>query len=285
VIGLLLCGLAQQATLLAEPEAVRIGEPVTWTLLVEHDVDERVVIADDAVPPDDSWVLLEGPERVRVRDGEVAFTRLEWRLFSLEPGTRQLPPLAISLSSGLELEALAGAVEVAGELAPDEDAPREVLLPLEAPADQGAASWTPLLLVAGGLIGALALVSLRRRRGSGDAGADLASADLVPLETLLADGVAPVALAAELSQRLRTRVDALQAAPRPGLLDEEWLRAVEDGGGFAASRLEVLTRLLSWADRVEFAAEQPSRFALEETVREADALLADLDTAPAEVQA
>ena len=145
MIGLLLCGLAQQATLLAEPEAVRIGEPVTWTLLVEHDVDERVVIADDAVPPDDSWVLLEGPERVRVRDGEVAFTRLEWRLFSLEPGTRQLPPLAIGLSSGLELEALAGAVEVAGELAPDEDAPREVLLPLEAPADQGAASWTPLL--------------------------------------------------------------------------------------------------------------------------------------------
>lgn len=285
MIGLLLCGLAQQATLLAEPEAVRIGEPVTWTLLVEHDVDERVVIADDAVPPDDSWVLLEGPERVRVRDGEVAFTRLEWRLFSLEPGTRQLPPLAISLSSGLELEALAGAVEVAGELAPDEDAPREVLLPLEAPADQGAASWTPLLLVAGGLIGALALVSLRRRRGSGDAGADLASADLVPLETLLADGVAPVALAAELSQRLRTRVDVLQAAPRPGLLDEEWLRAVEDSGGVVASRLEVLTRLLSWADRVEFAAEQPSRFAVEETVREADALLADLDTAPAEVQA
>lgn len=285
MIGLLLCGLAQQATLLAEPEAVRIGEPVTWTLLVEHDVDERVVIADDAVPPDDSWVLLEGPERVRVRDGEVAFTRLEWRLFSLEPGTRQLPPLAISLSSGLELEALAGAVEVAGELAPDEDAPREVLLPLEAPADQGAASWTPLLLVAGGLIGALALVSLRRRRGSGDAGADLASADLVPLETLLADGVAPVALAAELSQRLRTRVDVLQAAPRPGLLDEEWLRAVEDSGGVVASRLEVLTRLLSWADRVEFAAEQPSRFAVEETVREADALLADLEAAPAEVQA
>ena len=285
MIGLLLCGLAQQATLLAEPEAVRIGEPVTWTLLVEHDVDERVVITDDAVPPDDSWVLLEGPERVRVRDGEVAFTRLEWRLFSLEPGTRQLPPLAISLSSGLELEALAGAVEVAGELAPDEDAPREVLLPLEAPADQGAASWTPLLLVAGGLIGALALVSLRRRRGSGDAGADLASADLVPLETLLADGVAPVALAAELSQRLRTRVDVLQAAPRPGLLDEEWLLAVEESGGVAASRLEVLTRLLSWADRVEFTAEQPSRFALEETVREADALLAGLDTAPTEVQA
>ena len=118
MIGLLLCGLAQQATLLAEPEAVRTGEPVTWTLLVEHDVDERVVVADDAVPPDDTWVLLEGPERVRVRDGEVAFTRLEWRLFSLEPGTRQLPPLAITLSSGLELEALAGAVEVAGARSP-----------------------------------------------------------------------------------------------------------------------------------------------------------------------
>lgn len=285
MIGLLLCGLAQQATLLAEPEAVRIGEPVTWTLLVEHDVDERVVIADDAVPPDDSWVLLEGPERVRVRDGEVAFTRLEWRLFSLEPGTRQLPPLAIGLSSGLELEALAGAVEVAGELAPDEDAPREVLVPLEAPADDGEASWAPLLIVASGLIGALALVFLRRRRGPGEASADLASADLASLEALLADGVAPVALAAELSQRLRTRVDVLQAAPRPGLLDEEWLRAVEDSGGVVASRLEVLTRLLSWADRVEFAAEQPSRFAVEETVREADALLAGLATAPAEVQA
>ena len=60
---------------------------------------------------------------------------------------------------------------------------------------------------------------------------------------------------------------------------------MEDNGGVAASRLEVLTRLLSWADRVEFAAEQPSRFALEETVREADALLAGLDTAPTEVQA
>lgn len=285
MIGLLLCGLAQQATLLAEPEAVRIGEPVTWTLLVEHDVDERVVVADDAVPPDDTWVLLEGPERVRVRDGEVAFTRLEWRLFSLEPGTRQLPPLAIGLSSGLELEALAGAVEVAGELAPDEDAPREVLVPLEAPADEGEASWAPLLIVAGGLIGALALVSLRRRHGSEESGADLASADLVPLETLLADGVAPVALAAELSQRLRARVDVLQASPRPGLLDEEWLRAVGDGGGVAASRLEVLARLLSWADRVEFAAEQPSRFALEETVREADILLTDLDTASVEVEA
>ena len=149
MIGLLLCGLAQQATLLAEPEAVRIGEPVTWTLLVEHDVDERVVVADDAVPPDDSWVLLEGPERVRVRDGEVAHA--ESGACSLSRGASSTPRHRPLERSRLTPR---GAVEVAGSSRPTR---RAAWCCCWSPG-RGEASWTPLLLVAG-LIGALSPVS------------------------------------------------------------------------------------------------------------------------------
>ena len=264
--------LGQQATLLAAPERARIGEPITWTLVVEHDVDERVVLEDDAVPPDDSWVLLSGPTRVRVRDGERAFTRLEWEVFSLEPGTRALPSLALGLSSGLELEALAGAVEVEGELAPEEDAPRPTLEPLAAPADEGPSSLRSVGLALGAAAAVLTgVVLLRRRRRTAPAAQP---AEPQPsLLTLLEGGASAEALAATLSTRLRERVDGLQASARPGLLDGEWVAAVRAGGGPAAAEADALERLLAWADRVEFAAERPSRFALEEAATEADRLL------------
>lgn len=275
IAGLLaVLALGQQATLLAAPERARIGEPLTWTLVVEHDVDERVVLEDDAVPPDDSWVLLDGPTRVRVRDGERAFTRLEWQVFSLEPGTRALPSLALGLSSGLELEALAGAVEIEGELAPDEDAPRPTLEPLEAPADAESSSLSGLGLPLGVAAALLLLATLLLRRRRADAAGQETPAEPLPsLRALLEAGASAEALAATLSTRLRTSVDGLQGSARPGLLDGEWVAAVRSSGGAAAAEADTLERLLAWADRVEFAAERPSRFALEEAATEADLLL------------
>lgn len=263
----------QDATLLAEPETVHVGEPMRWALVVEHDIDETVELPSDAIPPDDSWVVLEGPVLARVREGERAFTRLEWTLFSLEAGERPLPAVRFPLSSGVEVEALAGKVEVLGDLSADEDAPRQLVRPLEAPLEEEQDLTRSIPLALGGLAVVLGILLLRRR------GRVPAPASVSPprSERPLAEFMdEPEVLAAAMSTRLREAVDHHQGASRPGLLDDEWLDAVAQHDRPLPFEPAELGTLLHWADEVEFAGVVPTRFALEENVTRAQALLGAL---------
>ena len=206
LLALALC--LQQATLHANPAQAQVGQPVTWTLVVDHDVDESVELESLAGLADDSWVLLSGPDVARTRDGERASTRIQWSYFSLEAGDRALPSVEVSLTSGLSVEALAGHLEVIGDLGPDEDAPRPVggpLVPPEASEVSGPSAWyllpIPLIL----------FIVLLRRMGRKRVPVPV-SLPPVDLAELLATAPAHGDFAAALSLRIREAFDVEQGA-------------------------------------------------------------------------
>jgi hypothetical protein len=267
----------QQATLHAEPVQVQVGQPVTWTLVVEHDVDEAVDLESLAQPSDDTWVLLSGPEVARVRDGERASTRIQWSLFSLEAGDRALPGLEVSLSSGLKLTALAGNLEVIGDLGPAEDAPRPLGGPIAPPteATSSAAGLWYLALLPLILAGAY---FLRRGRAEPQVSNPVPPVDLA---ALLAGSADSGDFAAALSGRIRASIDTEQCVPRQGMIDEDWIQDVRARGGIDLVVIDEAQQLLTWADTLEFGQVQPSKMALSDALERVEALLARAQTAEA----
>lgn len=279
-MGLLALALClQQATLHAEPDHAQVGQPVKWTLVVEHDVDETVLLDDLQIVADDTWVQLSGPQVVRVRDGEQAGTCIDWHLFSLEAGERSLPPLAVSLSSGLTIEALAGVLTITGDLGPTEDAPRPIGGPVAAPKETQLAKFSPLygfflLLIP------LAFFFVRRRKVDSS---PLPPEPPVDLDQLLESNASPGDFALALSKRLRDSIDGAQGVSRRAMLAEEWLKDVRARGGIESNWIGEAADLLSWADGVAFARIQPSKMALSDSLQRAQALLAR--SQPQEVEA
>lgn len=268
LLVLMLC--LQQANLSADPAQAQVGQPVTWTMVVDHDVDESVELESLAGLADDTWVLLSGPDVARTRDGERASTRIQWSYFSLEAGDRALPSVQVSLTSGLSVEALAGYLEVIGDLGIDEDAPRPVggpLVPPEGSEVSGPSAWylLPIPLI-------LFFVLLRRMGRKGVP--DPASLPPVDLVELLATAPDHGDFAAALSLRIREAFDAEQGAARAALLDSDWIQDVRARGGIESAHTEEAEQLLAWADTVEFGRVQPSKFALTDALTRTQAILA-----------
>jgi len=267
----------QQATMHADPVQVQVGQPVTWTLVVEHDVDEAVDLESLAQPSDDTWGLLSGPQVARVRDGERASTRIQWSLFSLEGGDRALPQLEVSLSSGLKLTTLAGNLEVIGDLGPAEDAPRPLGGPMAPPteATSSAAGMWYLALLPLILAGAYFL-----RRGRAEPQA-INPVPPVDLAALLAGSADSGDFAAALSGRIRESIDTEQCVSRQGMIDEDWIQDVRARGGIDQVVIDDAQQLLAWADTIEFAQVQPSKMALSDALERVEALLARTQTTEA----
>lgn len=268
-MGLLTLALClQQATLHAEPEQVQVGQPVTWTLVVEHDVDETVLLDNLQSVADDTWVQLSGPRVARVREGEQAGTCIDWELFSLEAGDRALPSLAVSLSSGLTLVTLAGNLNVRGDLGPDEDAPRPLGGPLAAPVQATSRSfpwWYGLLLLV------LPVAFLRKRA---QARLPESSMPQVDLAELLAGGASPGDFGLALAGVIRRSFDEEQDVVRVAMLAEEWVGDVTSRGGIDAHWVAEAKSLLAWSASLAFAQVQPSKMALSDALERTQALLA-----------
>jgi hypothetical protein len=295
----LLCALAQSAGEGAElvgvvtgarwevsAARVEAGEPFEATLVVEHRRGETVEVDFAPLEADAGWLLLGPPERVHGEPQRLAGTAARWsaRLAAFEPGERELPLPRVTLADAggarEELAVRGASVDVAGALAPGEDAPR----PPRGfrPADVERAGWPwPWLTAAAALLpvlAALAWLALRRR--APPPAPATARERLERLGQRDLDAPAQVReLHYELTALVREELDRRAGASRAALTDEEWLAA-------AAASLPVeaaaeLAALLRASAEVKYGAHQPTPWAVRETLERARRVLAAGESAKA----
>jgi len=263
----------------ATPEEVAIGEPVSWTLTVPHDREEGLIVPDEVVP-DDTWVLLDGPDRDTLPDAsqETATTTVRWRVISLVPGERDLPVLELRLESGQPVVPWLGRVRVRGELEEEEDAPRP-LADFHAIEERargvrmariGMAACGALVLIAG------AVLFTRNRR---DAPTPPPTARQ-RLQALDLSETAARDTAAGLASVLRGAVEERYDFALVGSTDEEWCAAVRADGRLDGRTLERVEDILSWSAEVRFGHAHPTRFRIEEQMGYAQSVLDDLAALP-----
>ncbi len=283
VLALVLAESSAKARLEAEPREARIGEPVQWTLTVEHAADARVVLPKEWPTLDASWVLLDTGLVLRSLEPDgSATTRSTWSVMSLEAGERALPSIELEVA-GEVVSAEAAALTVLSELAPNEDEPRPIRGFLPPPLRTGARALLPWI---GGL--ALVLAALAIWRWRVRAGRKVvASSALTPLEELAQlrgrarsepDAARKITYAAV--GLLRRAVDGYLGETRFASPDDEWLRRLEPDERVPLGVRSAATRILQGAERVKYAQAMPTPFALEEMLSSTESALAALAEAP-----
>ncbi len=258
----------------------RIGQPVEWRI-VSDDVPlaragwEVPVAALEAA----GWRLLDGPRHLDER------TRV-YTLCALDPGACATPSLAVALADGAMAEAAAATLEVLGELAEGEDAPRPAKGFRSVP---DRAVTTPRVaggsLVALGILGTgAAWFAARRRRLRDRASASAAPTGRTRLAALEqaygAGALDPAALIGALGPLVRALVDeerAPQGASRAealaraaALTDAEWVAALPATVPAAAAKI------VDEAARVRFSGAAPTPFAARQLLDDALALAEQL---------
>lgn len=267
-------GVAQDARWDIAPGSVTVGQPVTAALVVEHDADTRPELGEVALDLDDSWVVLGDGGPAAPLPGRTRSTRV-WSVMSLEAGTRAWPAATVVFADGRAVIAPGSSLDVAAELAPDEDAPRP--LPGFHPIPERAGPLRPphlLIGLVGGLLVAAGWWWTTRRAGAARAAED--EDELARLAGLApADWDAPGAAreyAWGLATILRSAARRGLAEDREGLTDEELVAALRREGRGAAP-VDELEALLAECARIKYAGERPTRFALEDLGRRAEAWL------------
>lgn len=252
----------------------RIGQPIELVVTVTGGVLGRAADpkAGHGALEAAGWVVLDGPR-------DVSPTSRAWTLMALDPGQRATPDLEVTLAGGAVLTAPATALEVAGELADGEDAPRpargfrhvEDTLVLR-PGTFGAVVAS--VLVAGVLLA----LALHRRRSA----VTMEARPPTPLERLAALDVAanPGAAVAALGPLLRAAVDQRQGAARAALTDDEWRASVAAGGALPRELVQRLDVVVARSGEARFSGQAPSLLGARELVDEARVLLETLATAP-----
>jgi hypothetical protein len=291
-LAMLLCGvLAAQAPhedafevharLEAAPAEARIGEPIEWNLTIEAPAGVAVRLPDKDPIPDATWVAL-GERRV-VHEGDTV--RIRWRVLSLESGARKLPEIAIECTrAGVtkKVAASAGEVAIAGELASGEDAPR-ALKGFRPPPDGERALHWPWIAAGLGILAALATWIARRVRRRPLAPAHAATpldrlADLA--RALAADPDAGRSVTYDLSRIVRDSVDAFTGDARAALTDGDWILRLENDERVPLGVRRASARILSESEQVKYAQRVPTRFAVDEMLRDAQSALEALAAAP-----
>ncbi len=277
--------------LIADAAEIEIGEPVTWTLDVEHDAAASVNVLD-SFALDRAWVLIDPPTRLRgadpARPGRV-HTLVSFRALALEPG--ELAPVisGIDLATGGERAPIVPAAtptRVRAALGEGEDAPRALhgLRPIPTIAEPSL-RWRQLAVLAGVVVLALIVWRLARRRRK-----PLVVAPPTPLAQLDAlarslanpdgvDGRERVAVY-ELSRLLRGSVDAFLSVDRAALTDAEWSESIQNDERVPLGVRNTCVRLLARAETIKYALAAPTRFALDELFADARSALEALATTP-----
>ena len=153
-----------QASLKAVPVQVHIGQPVVWTLSVQHGgADGLPENLKAPLRKNEGWVLLSGPVfRHTELGGDAVLSEVEWTYLSLRPGNRTPADYPLTLKRGAPLHVQLDSLEVLGELEEGEDAPRPSapIRPIEAQPSGHGGLWLGC-----GLVAILACVLWMRRRG------------------------------------------------------------------------------------------------------------------------
>jgi hypothetical protein len=264
MLSLLLClvGTVEIPVLISSGE-VQIGEAVHCTVELSDLKGAELVIAEEVFDPGSSWVVVTPPVIERAAGGRAV---LSWSLFALEPEAGTLPVPLFTLS-GESVDLVAPAIEVVGALAEGEDAPRPARgfhspdVGSEASSD---GSWS--LLVGGLAVLALVLWSLRRRSWKQAEPEQSLSSRLEQLRSEMdGDALRVAALHRELTHLLR----AAYGDDNSGWSDEEW---VERADLSESQRVDLRGVFSSCAD-VKYGGARPTRFAVEETLQRAQALI------------
>ena len=270
--------------------SAEIGEPVPWTLKVSHPRRGRPTVepADLGDELDRSWVLVSGPTvetkpaGEAVRDGEI--TSFTWLIMALESGERALPTLTVNLPSGEFFDVPSDVLGVRPALAAEEDVPRP-LASFHDVKDGAGISNVGFGLHLALVLALLALpwwIRARRRRA-----ARLTEPSSTPpsLEQVLAalasersdDGASVRAFAFDLTAFLRRAVgERTPLNVPPSATDEAWAEAVRRGahaGLLETAVAERAAELVESSEEIKYGGRRPTRFALDEMVSGARAVL------------
>lgn len=259
--------------------AVEVGEPVAWSLHVEHLADLEVVIELAGPALSDPWLSLEVDELVvrSLADGRLA-RELTGRAICLEPGEHELAAPAVVI--GGQLQGVSPlVVEVGGVLSAQEDAPRPLRGFRPTPPEREPAPSARWPWYLGGGLGAMALLALawsiaRMRR---------ARAASEPVEASALERLAAVEACShgeleaqreahfELVQLVRQVIDQEQQRRRSAQDEEHWLEGAR--AELAPELGDDLAALFERCHAVCWAGEAPTRWAIDETLTLARDLL------------
>ncbi len=268
-----------QASLKAMPQQVSIGQPVVWTLSVEHASGDGLPAEVEApLNVKDDWALLEGPQVTTesLANGR-ARTDVQWTYFSLRPGRRTPADYTLTLKRGAPLKVEVQSIEVLGELEEDEQAPREMapLREIEAGSSGHGALW-----VGAGLVVILAALLWRwSRRG----GPSVAVATQTPVWKSLKE--AQVSDDAQVARQrlfdwhrdLRSGVDRALGEDRGALTDGDWLTQARSTNGADGFPWEPLQAVLDELEQLKYQEPLPGRLTLQEVCTRVQDLAAGLE--------
>ena len=278
------------AELHSNPVEAVIGEPLEWTLRVRHPVDVKVSLENDdalarlAEIERLSWAVIDGPRVEVVRTSATeTLTSFRWRVLSLEGGKRGLPEMLVRTENGTVAAAPAGEIQIWGELAQGEDAPRDTaglhdieLAPARLSAFQVAGGSLALVLLL-----VLVLVFLRRARRARVESPPTPAERLAALRAALPNTPEEVReFAFVLSHALRQAVEQQLGGSFEGLTHEEWLARARSQSGVAADVIGELQGLLVALVPLKYSREVPTRFRVEELLTTAEGLVRHIVEAP-----
>lgn len=277
-----------RATLAAEPARAEVGEPVVLSLVVER--PSSVAVEAPKIEPGvlGSWMFVEalGARREPKRDlpGTVVETT-SWRAFALEGGAA-LPPIEVSFTADGDAQkilATAAAVDVPRALAEGEDAARPPKGFREPVAWVDGGSRLALLGIAAAsvLVALVAAWIVRRRKRVAAPVAGPSAADLL---TRLAAGARDDSavnrdVLYEVTRIVRAAVDAHVGEVRAARTDAEWLALVAADARVPEGARSASKRLLERAEQVKYAGVNPTRFATDEALLDARAIVEALEPA------
>ena len=256
-----------------DPTSVAIGQPIQCSLEVEHAPNERVQLPLDSLSIDDTWVVLSDPRIERDQTQRLVTTRFTWEIFSLDAGEREVPAPVAYRADGAALNTQGTRITVQSDLLPQEDAPRPFASFHDVEGTGRVQSWHWLvLLVAFGGLGFWRFT--RRPRTQAE---EVQPSPTQQLAVLQVEADAASArnrdLIFEIARLARSAVDERQSTDRSGLTDEEWLAQQKADGALPAEVLNGLETLLAGSERVKYAGEAPTRFAVEESLKSARELI------------
>jgi len=275
-----------------EPAEAEIGQPVTWTLVVEHPRGGDVTLqgaeepfAEDA-ENDRLWVELATRRRTIVElGGERTRTTYAWTVCALDAGSHTLEGLRVEvdLPDRLVSKAAEGAtLFVRGALGDGEDVPRPLAGFRPAPPSARGGAFRrvlPALLLVFAL--AVALLVRRRRLRRGPALLQERVGSLVELgalsESLNDEPGVGAELGYALSHLLRREVDTVADELRAPLTDAEWAASIEADSQLPEPLRFGLARLVRDLEPLKYGGSNPTRFALQEFLERARGHLEELD--------
>lgn len=264
MLSVLLCLIgALELPVLVSKGEVQIGEAVQCTVDLSGFEGAELVLAEEVFDPGSSWFVVTDPVIERSSGGRAV---LSWSLFALEPEAGALPVPLLSLS-GEAVGLLAPSLVVSGALAEGEDAPRPARGFHSPEMDSEASGGGPWWLFIGGLaVIAFVLWSLRRRPGKLAEPEQSLSSRLDQLRSEVdGDALMVAALHSEVTHLLRVAY----GDDSSGWSDEEWVERAE----LSESQRADLRGVFSSCAEVKYGGARPTRFAVEETLQRAQALI------------